>query len=103
MRAAGNVIWFVLGGWYTALIWLVGAAIFALATQVWHLHLAMALIGIGCAPALMAAYYILAHEFPPAVFAGMTGLVVGFGSLGDRWGSPRSDPGGHDRLFVRPI
>lgn len=30
MRAAGNVIWFVLGGWYTALIWLVGAAIFAL-------------------------------------------------------------------------
>ena len=64
-----------------------GAAIFALATQVWHLHLAMALIGIGCAPALMAAYYILAHEFPPAVFAGMTGLVVGFGSLGDILGT----------------
>lgn len=64
-----------------------GAAIFALAGQVWHLHLAMALIGIGCAPALMAAYYILAHEFPPAVFAGMTGLVVGFGSLGDILGT----------------
>lgn len=30
MRFAGNVIWFVLGGWYTALIWLIGAAIFAI-------------------------------------------------------------------------
>jgi len=30
MRFAGNVIWFVLGGWYIALIWLVGAAIFAI-------------------------------------------------------------------------
>lgn len=30
MRFAGNAIWFVLGGWYTALFWLVGAAVFAL-------------------------------------------------------------------------
>ena len=30
MRFAGNVIWFVLGGWYTALFWLIGAAVFAL-------------------------------------------------------------------------
>jgi uncharacterized membrane protein YccF (DUF307 family) len=30
MRFAGNVIWFVLGGWYTALIWLIGAAVFAI-------------------------------------------------------------------------
>jgi uncharacterized membrane protein YccF (DUF307 family) len=30
VRFAGNVIWFVLGGWYTALTWLVGGAIFAL-------------------------------------------------------------------------
>ncbi|GLQ09721.1 hypothetical protein GCM10007913_16530 [Devosia yakushimensis] len=30
MRFAGNVIWFVLGGWYTALIWLLGAAVFAI-------------------------------------------------------------------------
>ncbi|HEY9009829.1 MAG TPA: YccF family protein [Devosia sp.] len=29
MRFAGNVIWFVLGGWYIALLWLIGAAIFA--------------------------------------------------------------------------
>jgi uncharacterized membrane protein YccF (DUF307 family) len=30
MRFAGNVIWFVLGGWYIALLWLLGAALFAL-------------------------------------------------------------------------
>ncbi|WIJ26597.1 YccF family protein [Devosia sp. RR2S18] len=30
MRFAGNVIWFVLGGWYIALFWLVGAAVFAI-------------------------------------------------------------------------
>ncbi|HWU18322.1 MAG TPA: YccF family protein [Devosia sp.] len=30
MRFAGNVIWFVLGGWYTALLWLAGAAVFAI-------------------------------------------------------------------------
>lgn len=30
MRFAGNVIWFVLGGAILALIWLIGAAIFAL-------------------------------------------------------------------------
>lgn len=29
MRFAGNVIWFVLGGWYLGLIWLAGAVIFA--------------------------------------------------------------------------
>lgn len=30
MRFAGNVIWFVLGGAITALIWLIGAAVFAI-------------------------------------------------------------------------
>lgn len=29
MRFAGNVIWFVLGGWFTALLWLLGAVVFA--------------------------------------------------------------------------
>jgi predicted MFS family arabinose efflux permease len=64
-----------------------GAAIFALATEVWHLHVAMALIGAGCAPALMAAYYIIAHEYPRAGFAGLTGMIVGFGSLGNILGA----------------
>ncbi|MDX0953910.1 YccF family protein [Sinorhizobium medicae] len=30
MRFAGNVIWFVIGGWYTALFWLLGAVLAAL-------------------------------------------------------------------------
>jgi len=30
VRFAGNVIWFVLGGWYTALFWLIGALVFAI-------------------------------------------------------------------------
>ncbi len=30
MRFAGNVIWFVVGGWYIALLWLIGGGIFAL-------------------------------------------------------------------------
>lgn len=64
-----------------------GAAIFALAAQVWHLHMAMGLIGIGCAPALMAAYYIIAHEHPRSAFAGLTGLIVGFGSAGNILGA----------------
>jgi uncharacterized membrane protein YccF (DUF307 family) len=30
MRFAGNVIWFVLVGWHTAILWVVGGAVFAL-------------------------------------------------------------------------
>jgi len=30
MRFAGNIIWFVLGGWYTALLWLLGAFVLAI-------------------------------------------------------------------------
>lgn len=64
-----------------------GAAVFATATEVWQLHLAMGLIGVGCAPALMAAYYVIAHDYPRAAFAGLTGLIVGFGSAGNILGA----------------
>ncbi|MDG6094180.1 YccF family protein [Acetobacter sp. AN02] len=30
MRFIGNIIWFVFGGWYTSLLWLAGAVVFAL-------------------------------------------------------------------------
>ena len=30
MRMVGNVIWFVFGGWYLALLWLLGAVVFAI-------------------------------------------------------------------------
>lgn len=35
---------------------------------------AMALMGAGCAPALMASLYIFARVYPPAMFASLSGL-----------------------------
>ncbi len=60
-----------------------GAMLFALAGNALHVHLAMALLGIGCAPVLMASYYIFARSFAPALFATLAGAVLGFGSLGN--------------------
>lgn len=60
-----------------------GAAAFALASAPWHVTAAMALIGAGCSPVLMAAYLIFARGFAPARFAGLAGMVVGLGSLGN--------------------
>ena len=60
-----------------------GAAVFALATSPAHVSIAMALIGIGCAPVLMASYYIFALDHPPARFAFLAALMVGVGTLGN--------------------
>ncbi|MGC1428852.1 MAG: MFS transporter [Albidovulum sp.] len=60
-----------------------GAIVFALAQGPWGVHLAMALIGIGCAPVLMAAYYIFARVYSPAVFGTLAGAIIGIGSLGN--------------------
>lgn len=60
-----------------------GAAVFALATGPGAIKLAMVLIGIGCAPVLMASYYIFARVYSPAVFGTLAGAVIGFGSLGN--------------------
>lgn len=64
-----------------------GAVVFALATAPWHLHVAMALLGMGCSPALMGPYYILAREYPPAGFSAIAGVLVGVGSLGNILGA----------------
>lgn len=64
-----------------------GAAIFGLATATWHLHLAMALLGMGCAPALMAAYFNFAREYPMASFSALAGFAVAVGSFGDILGA----------------
>jgi len=60
-----------------------GAAVFALATMPAHVAVAMALIGVGCAPVLMASYYIFALDHPPARFAFLAALMVGVGTLGN--------------------
>lgn len=60
-----------------------GAAVFAGATGPRALAVAMGLIGIGCAPVLMAAFYIFARVFPPKVFASLGGVLIGVSSVGD--------------------
>lgn len=60
-----------------------GAAVFAMAATPVHVAIAMALIGIGCAPVLMASYYIFALDHPPARFAFLAALMVGVGTLGN--------------------
>lgn len=60
-----------------------GSVVFALAQSPGHVTLAMMLIGAGCSPILMAAYFIFAREFPARVFATLAGAMVGFGNLGN--------------------
>ena len=60
-----------------------GTLLFSLATTPWHVSAAMALIGIGCSPVLMASYYVLARSFPSAAFATMAAFILGIGSLGN--------------------
>lgn len=61
----------------------IGAAVFATANGTGQIKLAMVLIGIGCAPVLMAAYYIFARTYSAAVFGTLAGITVGIGSLGN--------------------
>lgn len=61
----------------------VGAAGFAMAQEPLHIKLAMVLIGAGCAPVLVATYFILAREFPPVLFGTLASVTIGLGSLGD--------------------
>ncbi|MEI4196331.1 MFS transporter [Roseovarius sp. E0-M6] len=60
-----------------------GAALFAVAATPVHVSVAMALIGVGCSPVLMAAYYIIARQFGPAQFATLAAVMLGVGSLGN--------------------
>ena len=60
-----------------------GAALFAMATAPIHISIAMALIGIGCSPVLMASYFIFARSYPPARFATLAALTLGIGSVGN--------------------
>ncbi|GAB4385519.1 MFS transporter [Albidovulum sp.] len=60
-----------------------GAAVFAAAQGPLAIHLAMALIGIGCSPVLMASYYIFARVYSPLMFGTLAGAMIGIGSLGN--------------------
>ncbi len=60
-----------------------GAVVFALAQTPLHINIAMALIGIGCSPVLMASYFIFARSFSPAVFATLASSILAVGILGN--------------------
>ena len=60
-----------------------GAAVFAMAQGPGAVIAAMALIGVGCAPVLMAAYYIFARTYSAAVFGTLAGVMIGLGSMGN--------------------
>lgn len=64
-----------------------GAATFATASGPVQIQIAMALIGAGCAPLLMASFFIFARQFPPAMFGTLAGITVAIGSMGDILGS----------------
>jgi MFS family permease len=59
-----------------------GASICALAQDLAMLIVGQALIGIGCAPALMAALVFTARHWPPRHFAGISGTVMAAGGAG---------------------
>lgn len=64
-----------------------GIALFSFATTPFAIIVAMGLIGLGCAPVLMAAFFVFAHEFSEAKFATLAATFVGLGTLGNVAGS----------------
>ncbi len=59
-----------------------GAALFSVSVTSYHIHVAMIMLGAGCAPILMASYFIFSHNLPAKNFATMASVVTGVGSLG---------------------
>lgn len=60
-----------------------GAALIATAQSAAAISWGMMLIGLGCAPVLMAGFFIFSRSYPPAVFATLAGALVGAGTLGN--------------------
>ena len=60
-----------------------GALLFAFAVNYSQITVAMGLLGVGCSPILMSAYYIFARSFSPKIFATLAGLSLGLGTLGN--------------------
>ena len=60
-----------------------GAALFAAAQGAGGVTLAMVLLGIGCAPVLMAAFYIFGRMWPAAMFGTLAGMAMAVGAMGN--------------------
>lgn len=64
-----------------------GAAFLGLARGFPGAAAAMALIGLGCAPALMGGLYLFGRVYPPERFAMLSSMLIGLGTTGDLLGS----------------
>lgn len=60
-----------------------GITLFAFAQSPLMLIIAMGLIGMGCAPVLMATFYFFARTYSEASFATLAAVFVGLGTLGN--------------------
>lgn len=65
----------------------VGAGLFAAAQSYAGCLVAMGLIGVGCAPVFMGGLYVFGRTEPPARFAMLASLMIGFGTLGNLAGA----------------
>jgi nitrate/nitrite transporter NarK len=61
----------------------VGSFVFASARNSTHCIIAMALIGIGCAPVYMGALYLFGRLYPAQRFALLSSWLLGIGSAGN--------------------
>jgi MFS family permease len=59
-----------------------GAFLFAAAEGFVTMLVSMALIGIGCAPVLMASMFVFGRAYPPERFAILSSMILGIGALG---------------------
>ena len=66
----------------TAVLAILGAVLFALASSGAMLVTARAVMGLGCSAFLMAPLVIYARRFPPERFASLTSLQMGFANIG---------------------
>lgn len=64
-----------------------GIALFSVAQSGIAVIVAMGLIGLGCAPVLMASFFLFSHRFADARFASLAATFVGLGTLGNVIGS----------------
>ncbi|MEL6751202.1 MAG: MFS transporter [Pseudomonadota bacterium] len=60
-----------------------GAALFSMATAPWMIIVAMGLIGVGCAPVLMAAFLVFRRGYAPARLAVLSAWFIAVGNLGN--------------------
>ncbi len=60
-----------------------GSVLLSAAGQPWHALTAMALLGAGFSPVMMAGFYVIGRVYAPERFATLSSLLFGLGTLGD--------------------